>query len=103
MAKKEGLTTEEFEKLLKNELDLTITDEEKEEKEEQENTEELVEGTDTEEKEIEEIKPVDVDKSIDYKGRGFKTLEDAINFPNTETFKRLGNADKEEYLNWLKK
>lgn len=99
MAKKKELTTEEFEKLLKNELDLTINEEE------QENEETLVEETDTEEKEEieEEIEIKEVNKTVDYKGRGFKTLEDAIDFPNTETFKRLGDADKQEYLRWLEK
>lgn len=107
MAKKEGLTNAELEKLLKNEFDLTITEEEEnEEKEkEQENEEELVKGTDTEDVEKPEdvIKIDEVKHELNYKGRGFKTLEDAVNFPNTDTFKRLGNADKQEYLNWLKK
>lgn len=104
MAKKEGLTTAEFEKLLKNEINLTITEVEDEEKE-QENKEELVEETDTKdvEKPEEVIEIVEVKHELNYEGRGFKTLEDAVNFPNTDTFKKLGNADKQEYLNWLKK
>lgn len=105
MAKKEGLTTEEFEKLLKNELDLTITEGTEDVEKEQENEEELVEGTDTEDVEKPEdvIEIIEVKHELDYEGRGFKTLEDAVNFPNTDTFKKLGNADKQEYLNWLKK
>ena len=41
-------------------------------------------------------------KELNYVGRGFNTLEDAKNFPNTEVFKKLGKADQEEFLNWLK-
>lgn len=41
-------------------------------------------------------------KNIDYKGRGFSSFEDAINFIETDYFKGLGKADQEEYLNWLK-
>ncbi len=38
---------------------------------------------------------------VDFKSRGFKTMEDAINFINTDVFKKLGDADKEEFKNWL--
>lgn len=40
---------------------------------------------------------------LNYTGRGFTTLDDAINFVKTEKFKKLGKADQEEYLNWLNK
>jgi len=40
----------------------------------------------------------------EYKGdlRGFKTLEQAINYPNTDEFKRLDIGCRTEYSNWLK-
>jgi hypothetical protein len=41
-------------------------------------------------------------KELNYIGRGFATLEEAKDFPNTEVFKKLGKADRDEYLNWLK-
>lgn len=40
---------------------------------------------------------------IDYIGRGFNSLEDAVEFVNTDVFSRLGKADRDEYLNWLNK
>jgi len=47
----------------------------------------------------------EVTKKIkDYKGdlRGFKTLEEAVNYPNTDEFKRLDIGCRTEYSNWLK-
>lgn len=41
--------------------------------------------------------------NIDFEGRGFSSIEEALDFPNTKYFKGLGKEDKEEYLNWLKK
>lgn len=38
---------------------------------------------------------------VDYKGRGFKSLQDAIDFMEKPYFKGLGQADKDEYINWL--
>ena len=38
---------------------------------------------------------------IDYSGRGFNSLEDAINYMNSDTFKNLGDADKNEFKKWL--
>lgn len=38
---------------------------------------------------------------VDYSGRGFNSLEDAINYMNSDTFKNLGNADKNEFKKWL--
>ena len=38
---------------------------------------------------------------VDYSGRGFNSLEDAINYMNSDTFKNLGNADKDEFKKWL--
>jgi hypothetical protein len=40
---------------------------------------------------------------VNYKGRGFKTYEECVNFVNTEKFKRLGVADQEEFIAWLNK
>lgn len=34
--------------------------------------------------------------------RGFKTYEDAVNYPETEAFAKLDKGCKEEYKNWLK-
>lgn len=34
--------------------------------------------------------------------RGFKTLEEAINYPNTPEFKKLDIGCRTEYSNWLK-
>lgn len=34
--------------------------------------------------------------------RGFKTLEIAKNYPNTEEFKKLDIGCRTEYQNWLK-
>lgn len=34
--------------------------------------------------------------------RGFKTLEEAINYPNTPEFEKLDVGCKTEYTNWLK-
>ena len=43
-------------------------------------------------------------KTKNYQGdlRGFKTLEEAINYPNTEAFKKLDVGCRTEYTNWLK-
>lgn len=43
-------------------------------------------------------------KKKDYNGdlRGFKTLEEAINYPNTDEFKKLDIGCRTEYSNWLK-
>lgn len=38
---------------------------------------------------------------VDYSGRGFNSLEDAINYMNSDAFKNLGNADKNEFKKWL--
>lgn len=42
-------------------------------------------------------------QDINFIGRGFSTLEEANEFINTDTFKKLGIADQAEYKNWLKK
>lgn len=49
---------------------------------------------------IEESKDVEYN-DVDFKGRGFKTLKDAIKFLDSPVFERLGEADKEEYKKWL--
>lgn len=50
---------------------------------------------------IEETIKINSDKTVDYVNRGFKTLEEAYNFVETEYFKNLGKADQEEYIDWL--
>lgn len=53
----------------------------------------------------EEIKEEIVEKpKKEYHGdlRGFKTLEDAVNYPNTDAFKKLDIGCQTEYSNWLK-
>lgn len=42
-------------------------------------------------------------KDLNYKSRGFTSIDEAYNFPNTEQFKKLGEADKNEYMAWLNK
>ena len=59
----------------------------------------------------EEIRTIDNDvvteteeleyNDIDYSGRGFNSLEDAINYMNSDAFKNLGDADKNEFKKWL--
>ena len=34
--------------------------------------------------------------------RGFKTYEEAINYPNTDAFSKLDRGCQTEYKNWLK-
>lgn len=34
--------------------------------------------------------------------RGFKTYEEAINYPNTDAFSKLDKGCQTEYKNWLK-
>lgn len=103
MAKKEDvkLSEEVLNKLLKNEVDLTISGEETNEIGTPETN--IVENEVESEidGEIEEVR--EINGEIDYKSRGFETLEDCVNFPKTDTFKRLGNADKEEFIKWLEK
>ena len=52
---------------------------------------------------VEEALQVRRNKLLDYASRGFKTLEDAYMFTQTDTFDRLGEADKQEYIAWLNK
>ena len=52
------------------------------------------------EKTVEEIVK---NKKLDYASRGFKSLDAAYDFVNTERFANLGDADKIEFINWLKK
>lgn len=52
------------------------------------------------EKTVEEIVK---NKKLDYASRGFKSLDAAYDFVNTERFANLGDADKIEFVNWLKK
>ena len=103
MAKKEDvkLSEEVLNKLLKNEVDLTISGEETNEIGNPETN--IVENEVESEIGGETEEVGEINGEIDYKSRGFETLEDCVNFPKTDTFKRLGNADKEEFIKWLKK
>ena len=103
MAKKEDvkLSEEVLNKLLKNEVDLTISGEETNEIGNPETN--IVENEVESEIDGETEEVGEINGEIDYKSRGFETLEDCVNFPKTDTFKRLGNADKEEFKKWLKK
>ena len=109
MAKKEDvkLSEEVLNKLLKNEVDLTISGEETNEIGNPETNivenevESEIDGEIEIDGETEEVR--EINGEIDYKSRGFETLEDCVNFPKTDTFKRLGNADKEEFIKWLEK
>lgn len=42
-------------------------------------------------------------KNVNYKGRGFKALEDAVNYIHTDRFKKLEKIEQDEYLSWLNK
>ena len=44
--------------------------------------------------------PEEIVENIDL--RGFKTLKDAKNYPNTPEFKKLDIGCRTEYQNWLK-
>lgn len=44
-----------------------------------------------------------ITQEIDFIGRGFDSLKDAIEFMETDYFKNLGKADQAEYKNWLNK
>ena len=79
-------------------------------------TEAIVLEAEEQEKTVEEVVSEIVEESIDetkeelvrnenldYSGRGFKSLDDAYNFIDTERFANLGDADKIEFMNWLQK
>ena len=40
-------------------------------------------------------------EKVDYKSRGFNTIEEAYAFVETKYFKGLGEADQEEFIKWL--
>ena len=73
------------------------------EAEEQEKTVEEVVSEIVEES-VEETKEELVrNENLNYASRGFKSLEAAYDFVNTEIFANLGDADKIEFMNWLQK
>jgi len=41
-------------------------------------------------------------KTINYIGRGFNSIQEAYDFVDTDYFKGLGEADQIEYKKWLK-
>ena len=67
--------------------------------------------TQTYDNDNEEIETIDNDvvtdtkelqyNDVDYSGRGFNSLEDAIKYMNSNIFKNLGDADKNEFKKWL--
>ena len=73
--------------------------EESKENDVQENLDEK--ETEKESLDLEEEKIVH-NSTLDYRSRGFKTEKDARNFVKTDYFKNLGEADKEEFMAWLK-
>lgn len=95
------LPDETIEKLLNNEfqmnsvgtdeVEIPVVEPINEEIQNEEIQNEEAEGT------IEEIEY----NEVDYKSRGFKSLDDAIDFMETAYFKGLGEADKNEYKKWL--
>lgn len=88
MANLKDINTEEVEKEMFNEI--------------LENTEEVEKEMKVETKEKPKANK-GKKNDLDYEARGFKTLEEACNFVNTDIFKNLGRADREEYLKWLNK
>lgn len=116
--KKVNLPDETLEKLIKNEYEMNVEDEEVTKAEEAEEATEANETPEeTEDKEVtkeeinddfkmketedEEVTEEVEYNEVDYASRGFKSLDDAILFMDTPYFKGLGEADKNEYRNWL--
>ena len=129
--KKVNLPDETLEKLIKNEYEMKVEDEEVTEGAEKvisadeiqsiEGVDEIPEGAEVvegvtieapteeeinddfkmEEPEDEEVTEGAEYNEVDYASRGFKSLDDAILFMDTHYFKGLGEADKNEYRNWL--
>lgn len=104
--KKVNLPDETVEKLIKNEFEMNVDNETVKDEEVTETTEEVTETEkdfkleETEDEEVTETEVVDYNE-VDYASRGFKSLDDAILFMETPYFKGLGEADKNEYRNWL--
>lgn len=97
--KKVNLPDETVEKLIKNEFEMNV-DNETVKDEEVTETEKDFKLEETEDEEVTETEVVDYNE-VDYASRGFKSLDDAILFMETPYFKGLGEADKNEYRNWL--
>lgn len=66
----------------------------------EDDVQENLEEKETENESLKESKVVH-ESTLNYRSRGFETEEDARNFVNTEYFKHLGKADKEEFIAWL--
>ena len=68
----------------------------------------IVEQANEDNKEVEEIVNEIVDEAKEDNGeyvedlRGFKTLAEAKEYPNTPEFKRLDKGCRTEYVDWLK-
>lgn len=64
----------------------------------------IVEVADEDGKTVENVVNEILEEAKDYNGdlRGFKTLEEAVNYPNTPEFEKLDIGCKTEYTNWLK-
>lgn len=89
----EDLPKETLEKLENNTLDFNVMNDTKDD---------VKEVKEIENKE-ESIPCYIINENIDYKSRGFETLEQASEFVYTTQFIKLGQADKDEYIAWLRK
>lgn len=63
-----------------------------------------IEGVTEIPEEAEIIEEVEIVTKEEYNGdlRGFKTLEEAKNYPDTPEFKKLDKGCRTEYIAWLK-
>lgn len=63
-----------------------------------------IEGVNEIPEEAEEVEEVEIVTKEEYTGdlRGFKTLEEAKNYPDTPEFKKLDIGCRTEYVAWLK-
>ena len=64
-------------------------------------TKDMLENDTDDTQDVADSSEEEIKVEVDYKGRGFKTYQEAVDFIETEKFKRLGVADQEEYKNWL--
>ena len=81
-----------IEKLINNEYDYNI--------EKDDNDIDIEKVNDIDIPDVDETKGVQYN-NVNYAGRGFNSLEEAIEYMNSETFKNLGDADKNEFKKWL--
>ena len=87
------------EKYVEDEVKDEIVNEVSEEINEKEN---LDTEKETRKESLREVKIVHNHSTLDYESRGFASEKAARDFVNTEYFKNLGEADREEFMAWLK-